>query len=338
MQALVFGYLVLCSMAYNQIDVYNFGVGQADSQLIVFSNGDLTDVKNRYTIMIDFGSTFSPMQVVNQQMANILKTPSIDVGVVTHLHNDHFSVQCKALKCFMSTSSENNCGSFTQFAFGTFYETESENSLSSGCYAEAMSKFCKGTRVIARSGKYVVNQNGAKVKIIAANADKLAKNSDENTNSIALHVSLGSFKYFTAGDLTTNVEDIIGSSVGKVDLFKASHHGSDTSSSSDYINMIHPSVSVISSELKKKDCIPKMSSIEHLTAVSKVLLTGGASDNRCEEYARVNALGEPFYKNQGTVHTTYKVGDNFMTVVSQNKKLKCTLHSTGSPSCSVTSI
>src|SRR5574344_3043364 len=68
----------------NELDIYYFDVGQADSQLLVFPNG--------FSILIDLGeesSGTSNAKYVGTRLEQILGTKHINILVVSHLHRDH---------------------------------------------------------------------------------------------------------------------------------------------------------------------------------------------------------------------------------------------------------
>ncbi|HEX5037811.1 MAG TPA: MBL fold metallo-hydrolase [bacterium] len=79
---------------------------------------------------------------------------------------------------------------------------------------------------------------------------------EENEACIGLLITYGSFRYFTAGDLTgggapggyvtKDLETIAGEIVGDVDILHASHHGSESSSNRVFLEETHPEVVVIS--------------------------------------------------------------------------------------------
>lgn len=78
--------------------------------------------------------------------------------------------------------------------------------------------------------------------------DPIDYGSDENDMSVALLVQYGPFRYFTGGDLEEHTEEKIAARdlVLDVDVYRASHHGSDTSSSDEIMSDMTPSLIVIS--------------------------------------------------------------------------------------------
>jgi len=91
---------------------------------------------------------------------------------------------------------------------------------------------------IASSGAVIGEQNPA------LNSDA----NHENDNSVALLIQFAGFRYFTGGDIERHTETNIAARhlVLNVDACKASHPGSDTSSSLEIMSDLKPSVIVIS--------------------------------------------------------------------------------------------
>jgi len=71
---------------------------------------------------------------------------------------------------------------------------------------------------------------------------------DENDMSVSLLVTFGGFRYFVGGDIESPTEEKIAARdlVMDVDVYQANHHGSDTSSSDNFLNDVSPTVVVIS--------------------------------------------------------------------------------------------
>ncbi|MBO6195413.1 MAG: ComEC family DNA internalization-related competence protein [Bacilli bacterium] len=71
---------------------------------------------------------------------------------------------------------------------------------------------------------------------------------DENDNSLVINFSIKNKNVLFMGDSSKEVEERIINDydIGKVDILKVGHHGSNTSSSKEFINEINPKYSVIS--------------------------------------------------------------------------------------------
>lgn len=70
----------------------------------------------------------------------------------------------------------------------------------------------------------------------------------ENERSLGLLVTKDQFKAFLAGDITNidGDEDRLGQLIGQVDLLKYGHHGSNTSSSIEWLKVLKPKVGIVS--------------------------------------------------------------------------------------------
>jgi beta-lactamase superfamily II metal-dependent hydrolase len=102
-----------------------------------------------------------------------------------------------------------------------------------------------------------------RVRVLAVNGELgdgvVVPTGSDNSNSIALVVEFGNFRYFTAGDLTgglggdcpsvmdsADVESALGPRVGRVDVLHVNHHGSCTSSNAAFLRALAPQAAVVS--------------------------------------------------------------------------------------------
>ena len=71
---------------------------------------------------------------------------------------------------------------------------------------------------------------------------------NENDNSIVTYLNIHNKKFMFMGDASINVEKKILEKykVTNIDFLKVGHHGSDTSSSKEFINSVNPKYSIIS--------------------------------------------------------------------------------------------
>lgn len=118
------------------------------------------------------------------------------------------------------------------------------------------------TRTSFNAGDSLSFDNGITVTNLITNGvisddQKLSlADDDENGHSMGLLITYGSFRYFTAGDLTgggysgstktVDLESVVAPLVNQVDILHVNHHGSDTSSSETYLETLQPQVALIS--------------------------------------------------------------------------------------------
>jgi competence protein ComEC len=123
---------------------------------------------------------------------------------------------------------------------------------------------------------------------------------NENNNSIVLLLEMGRRKILFTGDIETEVEDILLSQYSfDVDILKVAHHGSGTSTSTDFVRRFSPEYSIISVGRNNMFGHPEDGVIERLEEFgSKVYRTDEMGRIRAEIF-RDEITIEPFINNTG---------------------------------------
>ncbi|MCP4262903.1 MAG: hypothetical protein GY774_36140 [Planctomycetes bacterium] len=113
----------------------------------------------------------------------------------------------------------------------------------------------------------------------------------ENDYSITLKISFGSLDYVTGGDTDgeyetsgygytyNDVESVIASRIGRIEVLRANHHGSAHSTNQVYVNTLNPDVSLISCGNNSYGH-PNQDVLNRLLATSTVYLTSRGDTNR----------------------------------------------------------
>ena len=195
------------------LKVYFFDVGQADSILIQNKNE---------TMLIDAGNNEDgDLLVKNLQELQIEK---IDYLIGTHPHEDHIGGLDDIIK---------------NFEIGTIY----------------MPKVQTNTKTFEDVLDAVANKNlkietpkvGDKFKIGEANCKVLAVGNDKtnlNLSSIVIQMNFENLSYLFTGDVEEEIENKL--ELEKINILKVAHHGSDTSSSLNFLNKTAPELAIIS--------------------------------------------------------------------------------------------
>ncbi len=142
----------------------------------------------------------------------------------------------------------------------------------------------------------------------------IINNSDFNFNltSVALILTFKNQNYYFAGDLETEAENrlVNNNQVFKVDLAKASHHGSSTSNSNNILKVLKPSAIVVTTALVKRgdeknnaasQYHPNGNVLSRMLGYSKVYVnfTTGTLKVTCDGNNEMNFAGEgpvsPYY-------------------------------------------
>ncbi len=154
---------------------------------------------------------------------------------------------------------------------GLFDYAPRENSCNSDlCKDYYQHRRCNGSRIGAGAGVRVPSPGellplggGVRATVVALNGEVaggvVVPTGSDNSNSIALLLEFGRFRYFTAGDLTgglgngcnstmddADVETPTSQKIGAVDLLHVNHHGSCTSSNAAFLAALQPQVALIS--------------------------------------------------------------------------------------------
>ena len=199
------------TLRVNYIDV-----GQGDSIFI--------QLPNKETMLIDAGEAYEVDNVINY--LNNLGIKKIDYVVGTHPHTDHIG----GLEEVINT-----------FDVGTIYMPKvSSNSKTFEDLLTTISN--KGLKVkTAKSGVVVFDEDNLKLEFIAPNSDNY---SNLNNYSAVLKLTYLDNTFLFMGDAETLSEDEITSDVD-ADVIKVGHHGSDSSSSVEFVKKVSPEYAII---------------------------------------------------------------------------------------------
>jgi competence protein ComEC len=220
-------------MTINELNLMMIDVGQGDSFLIKFPNGE--------TALIDAGE--SSMKFDNGSktilpLMNHLNIPEIDYAFVSHIDIDHYSgfvslIQAGRIK--------------------RIYKPELDTSLSRDIKFE---KFIKEQNIpITHYNKSVIKIGNARVFVLNNNLIHFRKNNSNNDKSSLLKVVYGNTSFLFTGDLSNIAEKYYSSLYNnylRSNVLKVSHHGSKYCSSLNILNNIQPQFALISSGIKNK--------------------------------------------------------------------------------------
>lgn len=216
------------------LKIYHIDVEQGDATLFVSPNGQ--------TLLIDSGRNGHGSRIKDvMQLAGVTR---IDHFVCTHYHADHY-------------------GGIDELANDEAIEIEKvydrgdkaflpQDKITGDRFIEYQEAV--GNRAVHLSrGKTIPLSPDMAVTCIAAGGVVLSEMEpisgvDENDMSIALLIQFGGFRYLIGGDIEHTTEKKIADRdlVLDVDVYEANHHGSDTSSSSAFMQDLSPATIVIS--------------------------------------------------------------------------------------------
>lgn len=206
------------------LEIDYLAVGQGDGIFIQFPNGE--------NMLIDTGPPGSEGRNVEYSIIsylNYLGIKTIDYLMISHFDADHAGgiphlLQRKEIKTILIPPYKEPTVLHTQLAAGSKKESQI-NFLTAGMVFEI---------------------SGCQVKVLNPELNKLSE--DRNENSLVFLLKHQNSNFLFTGDLSAAGEEMIvkNYNLPKIDILKAGHHGSKTSSSKFLLEEIKPKLAVIS--------------------------------------------------------------------------------------------
>lgn len=229
----------------NLLKVHYLDVDQGDSIFI--------ELPNNETMLIDAAESYQSENIINY-LKN-LNYQKIDYVIGTHPHTDHIG----GLKDIINT-----------FEIGKIYmpkvvsTTKTYESL-------LMAIKDKNLKInTAKAGTSIIDTDALKINILAPNNSTYT---ELNNYSVVTKITYGTTKFLFMGDAEKLSENEIKENV-TADVIKIGHHGSNTSSSIDFIKKVNAKYGIISVGLNNKYNLPKEETITNWeNSGTKIYLT-----------------------------------------------------------------
>lgn len=201
----------------SNFEVVMFEVGEADCHLIKYPY-------NKNTILIDTGKN---QYKIKNEVIPYLKSigiKKIDYLIITHGDEDHIGGSITLINNFQVKNVILNKGTFTDI------EKELIKNLNK------------------KKIPYQININKINLSNHTIYLLNNTKYNNENDNSIITYFTYQKYKFLYIGDASITTEDNLleNYNLNNISILKVGHHGSNTSSSKDFISQINPSISLIS--------------------------------------------------------------------------------------------
>lgn len=218
------------------LTVHYIDVGQGDATLLQGSD---------FTILIDAGR-HDGNEVV--PYLNHVGVESLDLIIATHPHADHIGQIDKVIESFDVGEVWMNGDETTSQTFERVLDAVLSNETS---YNEP------------RAGEdYEIGS--AKIKILNPNS----LSGDLNDNSISLKLSYGQVSFLFTGDAETSSESYMSNNFDlSADILQVGHHGSNTSSTNNFLHAVQPSVAIYSAGVNNSYGHPHTEVIDRLNDI-----------------------------------------------------------------------
>ena len=220
---------------------------------VVQGDSIFVELPNNETMLIDAAESYQSENIINY-LKN-LNYQKIDYVIGTHPHTDHIG----GLKDIINT-----------FEIGKIYmpkvvsTTKTYESL-------LMAIKDKNLKInTAKAGTSIIDTDTLKINILAPNNSTYT---ELNNYSVVTKITYGTTKFLFMGDAEKLSENEIKENV-TADVIKIGHHGSNTSSSIDFIKKVNAKYGIISVGLNNKYNLPKEETITNWeNSGTKIYLT-----------------------------------------------------------------
>lgn len=221
--------------------VHFIDVGQADSIFIDLGS---------YEILIDGGNNSDGPLVVNYLRPYV--DGDLELIVATHAHEDHVGGLDAVISAYQ----------IDQIIYSD--ETSSTVSFRDFLHAAATEPDCKFT---GDSDMIFDLGHGAQFKIMELGDG----NKEPNENSVVSMIDYHDIEVLFMGDLEAMTEKNNLGKFSDIDVLKVGHHGSRTSTSQAFLDIIKPEVSIISAGLNNNYSLPNADIITRLHSINSAV-------------------------------------------------------------------
>ena len=225
----------------NILTVYFFDVGQADC--IFVSTGG-------HNMLIDAGNNADGKLIANYLKSN-LNINSIDYLIGTHNHEDHIGGLDDIVK--------NLDVKIVYMPFVSVTSTKTYEDVENA----ALKK-----NIEIKNPNIGDTFSLGNAQITVMNVDN-NEPTNKNESSIVLQMQFGNQTYLFTGD--TEVENENSREWNDIDILKVAHHGSNTSSSENFLNQVKPEIAIISVGPNNSYNLPKNTILKRLENIGTTI-------------------------------------------------------------------
>jgi beta-lactamase superfamily II metal-dependent hydrolase len=177
-------------------------------------------------MLVDAGDSDAGPRIVSALRSRGVS--SIDAAVASHAHADHIG----GYQTLLST-----------FPVGVFYDAGYPST--SATYERLLLTIeQKDIRYVAPTrGQTIALDPAVRIEVLSPDGSGRGEIHD---NMLVLRLSYGTFSALLTGDMPSTLEQDIGASLRPTTVVKVGHHGSRTSTSTSFLNVVRPKVAVIS--------------------------------------------------------------------------------------------
>lgn len=249
----------------NNLEVYYLDLKDNNNETKI---GDSTYIKcGNVDIVIDAGIKNVGSNTVVPFLKEKVTDKIIDLVIVTHTDNDHIGG-------FVGLSSKEGVLSITDFTYN--YIIESGYNADTQVYRDLMTLIEQSEAKVCTGFQSLMGENecAKSFKLGNATLDILDSgyyndsSASANDRSIVTLLTHSQVTFLFPGDLED--DENLATTIGHVDIFKASHHGASSANSTSLLNAMSPEVIIISAGLDgvTKYDIPQQVSLDRMYSIT----------------------------------------------------------------------
>lgn len=208
-----------------------------------YKTGDCTLIKKGQTeVLIDAGASTSNIGTIDNYIKQFCEDGKLEFVIVTHAHEDHYA----GFTTENSLFNRYEIGVIIEFAQVEAGKTEKamyKNYVRERDEAVAAGAKCYTAKECRESGNYTFDLGGG-ATLTVLDSYYYYNVSTENNHSVCTLLTQGDYNFLFTGDLEKKGEEklVEMNELPQVDLFKAGHHGSVTSSNDVLLSVIKPEI------------------------------------------------------------------------------------------------
>ena len=236
-----------------QLELTAIDVGQGDSLLVAFPDGKL--------MLVDGGGflTFGRHAKSKIDMGEDVVSPylwqrsirRVDIVVLTHAHDDHAGGLPALIENFHPAELWTGATPPSAAWFAVRKKAQSQ-----------------GVKIMAMRSGWNFDFGGARVEILSPPPDYVPAASPKNNDSLAMRLTYGRRSFLLTGDMEKPMElgALAAGEPLAADVLKVGHHGSNTSSTREFLDAVAPTFAVISDGFENSFHHPHPLVLERLLA------------------------------------------------------------------------
>ena len=245
------------------------------------SSGDSIYIKaGDNDILIDAGSKFNSVSTIKNYLDDYVTDGTLEFVIATHGDEDHIAgfannsgnifdyYKCEIIIDFPLTSKSLTTDSGGTSLYGNYVKNRDKEVQTDGAVHYTALE-CYNNQNGAKREYVLDSENDIKFEVLYNYYYDHARDTTgtkENDYSVCVQFSHGNKKFLFTGDLEKKGEEYLVeyNSLSQVELYKAGHHGSATSSNPVLVDVIKPKVCVVTCAVGDKHDFPKQDFINNV--------------------------------------------------------------------------